>query len=159
MRLIRQKQITLGLLLQLAVLVVIAPFNPAQAAFFDDKKIVVKDLAYGEVLYDFYQGNYFSATVKLEAAKALGRLPHHEEDAELMLGGLYLSYGMHLEAEDIFKKLIAKGAGPVIHDKAWYQLARVRYQKGLYEDAIRAIEEIGTSLPQKQKDQTDLMNG
>ena len=48
MRLIRQKQITLGLLLQLAVLVVIAPFNPAQAAFFDDKKIVVKDLAYGE---------------------------------------------------------------------------------------------------------------
>ena len=133
------------------------PVGVAHAAFFEDKKIVVKDLAFGEVLYDFYQGKYFTATVKLEAAKELGRLQHHSEDADLMLGGLYLSYGMHLEAEAIFKRLIAAGASPEIHDKAWYNLAKVRYQKGLYEDAIRAIEEIGDSLPKSLKDETDLM--
>jgi hypothetical protein len=151
----RLKHLVRGLLA--AMVLLMAATSVAHAAFFEDKKIVVKDLAFGEVLYDFYQGNYFSATVKLEAAKALGRLPHHEDEAELMLGGLYLSYGMHLEAEAIFKKLIAKGASPEIHDKAWFNLAKVRYQKGLYEDAIRAIEEIGGSLPQHLKDETDMM--
>jgi len=157
MHLHRKKHCNQKVWLALLLLVALLPLSVARAAFFDDKKIVVKDLPFGEVLYDFYQGNYFSATVKLEAAEALGRIPHHKDDAELMLGGLYLSYGMHLEAEQVFKKLIVRGAPPEIHDRAWYQLARVRYQKGLYEDAIRAIEEIGNSLPKDKKDETDLM--
>ena len=129
----------------------------AQAAFFEGKKLVVQDLAFGEVLYDFYQEDYFDATVKLMAAKELGKITHQQDETDLLLGGLYLSYGMHLEAEKIFKRLIDQGAGPEIHDKAWYNLAKVRYQKGLYEDAIRAIEEIGQALPQDLKDDTDMM--
>lgn len=129
----------------------------ANAAFFEGKKLVVQDLPFGEVLYDFYLGNYFDSTVKLMAAKELGRVTHHKDETDLLLGGLYLSYGLHLEAEKIFKRLIAEGASPEIHDKAWYNLAKVRYQKGLYEDAIRAIEEIGQALPQNLKDDTDMM--
>ena len=123
----------------------------------EDKRIVVKSLPFGEILYDYYMDNYFDATVKLLVAKEQGTISSHREAGELMIGGLYLSYGLHLEAEKTFKRLIKEGAGPEIHDKAWFNLATVRYKKGLYEDAIRAIEEIGDTLPPDMKNEKDMM--
>jgi len=55
--------------------------------------IKVQDLYYGEVLFYFFQDDYFSALTRLMAAQERGRLPHHADDAELLLGGLYLSVG------------------------------------------------------------------
>ena len=55
----------------------------------------IRDLDYGDVLFHFYQDDYFGALVRLEAASDLGRMPSHEADAELLAGGLYLSLGLH----------------------------------------------------------------
>ena len=115
--------------------------------YFDKKEIVVKDPYFGEALYDYYSGNTFDAIIKLIVANDLGRVPHHKEDVDIWLGSLYLSYGMHYEAEAVFKRLIEAGASPELRDRAWLQLAKVRYQKGLYEDAIRALEEIQKDVP------------
>lgn len=124
--------------------------------YFDKKEIVVKDPYFGDALYDYYSGNTFDAIIKLIVAKDLGRVPNHQEDVDIWLGSLYLSYGMHYEAEAVFKRLIAEGASPQIRDRAWLQLAKVRYQKGLYEDAIRAIEEIQDNIPEELKGATQL---
>ena len=51
----------------------------------------VKDLHYGDVLFYFYQDDYFDSITRLLAARQLGRIPHTEGEAELLLGGLYLS--------------------------------------------------------------------
>jgi tetratricopeptide (TPR) repeat protein len=83
-------------------------------------------------------------------------VPNHMEDVDLWLGSLYLSYGMHYEAEAVFKRLIDEGASPQLRDRAWLQLAKVRYQKGLYEDAIRAIEEIQDDVPKELLGATQL---
>ena len=60
----------------------------------------VQDLAYGEVLFHFFQDDYFSALTRLLAAQARGELTHHATEAELLLGGLYLSYGQHRLARE-----------------------------------------------------------
>ena len=61
----------------------------------------VKDLHYGDVLFYFYQDDYFDSITRLLAARQLQRIPHTEGEAELLLGGLYLSLGEHVEAGKI----------------------------------------------------------
>jgi hypothetical protein len=52
---------------------------------------VVKDADYGEVLFHFYQEDYFPAIVRLLAAQEQLRLPNHEADAELLSPGCQVS--------------------------------------------------------------------
>ncbi|MGD8595005.1 MAG: tetratricopeptide repeat protein [Gammaproteobacteria bacterium] len=132
------------------------PLLAKEADFFDKKEIVVKDPFFGDALYDYYSGNTFDAIIKLIVARDLGRVPNHQEDVDIWLGSLYLSYGMHYQAEAVFKRLIEEGASPQLRDRAWLQLAKVRYQKGLYEDAIRAIEEIQDDIPKELMGATQL---
>ena len=46
------------------------PAAAAAAARDDDAGSVVQDLAYGEVLFEFFQEDYFSALTRLLAAQA-----------------------------------------------------------------------------------------
>lgn len=106
-----------------------------------------QDLAWGEVLFDFYQQRHVPAITRLLVARERSELVAHEEEAELVLGGLYLDYGMHQRAAAIFECLLRERARPDVHDQAWFFLARIRYQRGDTEGAARAIGEIGDALP------------
>ena len=44
----------------------------------------VQDLAYGDVLFYFYEDDYFDSITRLLAARQLGRVPHTQEEAELL---------------------------------------------------------------------------
>lgn len=107
----------------------------------------IRDLDFGHTLYEFFQQNYFSSIVYLTASQKSGKLRKHQDQAELLLGGLYLSYGLHDEAGQIFQKLIDKQTSPRVRDRAWYYLARIRYLRGSIEDARAAIERVGNTLP------------
>lgn len=106
----------------------------------------VKDLHYGQVLFEFYQQNYYSAAVDLLTAQAQGRLQHHDAEAQLLLGGLYLSYGLHDEAEAVFNKLLADYAEAPVRDRAWFYLGKIRYYKGLFAEAAAAFAKVGDDL-------------
>lgn len=108
---------------------------------------VVEDAHYGEVLFYFYQEQYFPAIVRLLAAQERSRLEHHADEAELLLGGLYLSYGQHLQAADIFERLLAGDVAPAVRDRTWFFLAKIRYQRAYPEDAERALANIAGALP------------
>ena len=110
------------------------------------KPTVVQDLQYGEVLFYFYQGDYFNALTRLLAARSRNQLPNHEEESELLLGGLYLSYGQHRLAGDIFERLLAKSVEPELRDRAWFFLAKVWYQRGYLDDAQAALSRIEKPL-------------
>lgn len=101
----------------------------------------IKDLAYGETLFFFYQNKYFSAITHLAAAQKANRVSHHKNSAELLLGGLYLSYGLYRDAEKIFLRLIQL-APPDVASRAWFHLAQVHYRLGHYAEAERALDEI-----------------
>ncbi len=106
----------------------------------------VQDLAYGEVLFYFFQDDYFSALTRLLAAQARGEVTHHEAEAELLLGGLYLSYGQHLLAGEIFERLLEQAVDAEVHDRAWLFLAKIWYQRGYLAEAQAALARIKNEL-------------
>lgn len=127
---------------------------------------VVKDAQYGEVLFYFYQEEYFPAIVRLLAAQKQSQLEHHRDQSELLLGGLYLSYGHHKEAARIFERLLADNVEPEIRDRTWFFLAKIWQQRGYLPEAQNALNNIRNELPELLEDerrmlqaQLDIENG
>jgi tetratricopeptide (TPR) repeat protein len=106
----------------------------------------VVDLHYGDVLFYFYQDDYFDSITRLLAAQELDRLPHTEGEAELLLGGLYLSLGEHVEAGKIFEALLAAKTSEAVRNKAWFYLGKVWYQRGYLKDSERALREVSDKI-------------
>ncbi len=107
----------------------------------------VVDPHYGDVLFEFFQSHYFPAITKLEVSQHFKRMPAHADEAEILRGGLLLSYGLHQQAGEVFENLLARGAAPSVRDRAWYFLGKVRYQRGLAADAAKALARIEHPLP------------
>jgi hypothetical protein len=120
--------------------------------------IVVQDLAYGEVLFDYFQEDYFSALTRLLAAEERGELKHHDADAQLMAGALYLSYGQHRLAGEIFQRVLEQSVDPAIHDRAWFFLAKIWHQRGYLQDAEAALGRIGSALPEDLEPQRQMLH-
>lgn len=108
---------------------------------------VVKEPHYGEILYFFYQQDYFPAIVRLLAARQQSQLDDHGAEAELLLGGLYLSYGQHQHAAQIFERLLADHTNASVRDRTWFFLARIWHQRGYLDQALQALANIGDELP------------
>lgn len=117
----------------------------------------IKDPHYGEVLFYFYQQQYFSAITNLMTARGFQRVPHHDDEAELLLGGMYLSYGLHGQAGEIFQRLIDAGAPPPVRDRAWFYLAKIRYQRGYRDEAEQAVSRIRDALPGELEEERQLL--
>src|SRR5882672_8808316 len=117
------------------------------AAAADKPRHVVKDPYYGDSLFYFFQDRYFTSVTDLMVAQHFNRLKHHVDEAEVLRGGLYLSYGLHREAGEIFAQLIERGTTPEIRDRAWFYLAKIRYQRGLFAEAEEAIGRVERGLP------------
>ena len=108
----------------------------------------IRDLYYGETLFQFYQDNHFDALTHLLAARAAGRVSNHEAESELLLGGLYLHYGQHVRAEEVFNRLLTESVAPSVRDRAWFYLGKVRYQRGLHDEALASFARISGALPE-----------
>ena len=65
----------------------------------------------------------------------------------MLLGGMYLSYGHHLRAAEIFEELLADNVNPDIRDRTWFFLAKIWQQRGYLEQAEKALANIGDPLP------------
>jgi tetratricopeptide (TPR) repeat protein len=118
----------------------------------------VRDPHYGEVLFYFYQQKYFSALGHLMAEQQFAHMPNHADEAELLRGGLVLSYGLHAEAGRIFERLIEAGARPAVRDRAWFYLAKIRYQRGYRDEALDALTRIGGRLPGELEDERIILH-
>ena len=139
----------LGRIIILAALAPLAAAAPVveQEAIPGLPAVKVQDLHYGDVLFRYYQQDYFDALVRLAAYRDQGRLAAHARDAELLRGGLYLSLGQHREAREIFERLLADPATPQqVRDRAWFWLGKVLYASGMYEESDRALRQGAGSL-------------
>jgi hypothetical protein len=113
---------------------------------------------YGDTLFYFFQDKYFSAVTGLMVSQHFERMNPHDDDAEILRGGLLLSYGMHREAGQIFARLIERGAPPSVRDRAWYYLAKIRWQRGLTAEAEEAIAKIEGKLPEPLQEDRGLLH-
>jgi TolA-binding protein len=141
----------------LLCLLLLAAVQPALAAKDDPEPIVIKDPHYGEVLFYFYQDDYFPAIVRLLAAQQQGQLSDHAEQAELLLGGMYLSYGHHLEAAGIFERLLADNVDQEIRDRTWFFLAKIWLQRGYLDSAQVALTNLSEELPDNLRREAQML--
>jgi len=123
----------------------------------NDGAHVIKDPYYGETLFQFFQNHYFSTLTGLMVSQEFDRVSHHAEEAEVLRGGILLSYGMHREAASVFERLIDMGATPKTRDRAWFYLAKIRYQRGYLPEAEAALKRIGKDLPQELQEERGLL--
>ena len=133
------------------------PAVDAVAEHGHDDGVVVQDLAYGEVLFEYFQEDYFSALTRLLAAQERGELKHHGAESELMLGGLYLSYGQHRLAGEIFERVLEQSVDPALHDRAWYFLAKIWQQRGYLPEAEAALARIKGELPKELEPERQML--
>jgi len=117
------------------------------AAADEEPERTVRDLAYGEVLFEFYQDDHFAALTRLLAGLERNELPNHARDGDLMIGALYLSYGQHEIAGEVFAQVLERSVDPEVHDRAWFFLARIWHQRGYLAEAETALGRIGHALP------------
>lgn len=113
----------------------------------------VKDLHYGDVLFYFYQDDFFEAITRLTAAWQLGYAQADAEDGRLLLGGMLLSYGQQRQAAEIFGRLLDGSVKPEVRDRAWFYLARVSFDRGEIDQAAAALSHIQGRLPPRMQDE------
>jgi hypothetical protein len=109
----------------------------------------VQDLHYGDVLFYFYQDDDFEAITRLNAYEQWGLMPHHSAESQLLLGGLYLSLGLHNEAGRRFQELLTPETPAGVRNRAWFYLAKVWYARGYVDRAEQAISQVQGRLPRQ----------
>jgi outer membrane protein assembly factor BamD (BamD/ComL family) len=119
---------------------------------------LVTDPHYGDTLFHFYQGKHFTAITGLMVSQHFNRVSRHADEAEVLRGGMLLAYGQHREAGQIFNALLEKTQTPSVRDRAWYYVAKIRYQRGLYALAEDAINRIGKALPAEMEEERGLLH-
>lgn len=113
----------------------------------------IRDLRYGAALFDFYQAQYFDAITGLLVAQQRSPITRQGDEPQLLLGSLYLSYGMDQRAAEIFQQLLHREVAPDTHDLAWFYLGKLRYDSGRFHDALTAFEAVGDALPKARNNE------
>jgi hypothetical protein len=106
----------------------------------------IRDLHYGDVLFYFYQNEDFEAITRLMAYQHWSLVPHHEAESQLLLGGLYLSLGMHNEAGERFQALLTQDVPTGVRNRAWFYLGQVWYARGYLDKAEEALRKVNGKL-------------
>jgi len=128
----------------------------------------LRDLYFGEALYQAYQGQYFDALERLDAELAqhhrvdepqLDSLQYHIRQADFSVGDFELRYRMHLRAGRAIKAVLDADVEQPVKNEAAYRLARIEFQKDQPEDALQALERIQGTVPDNIKDDIEFLRG
>ncbi|MEJ2137370.1 MAG: hypothetical protein P8X86_19255 [Desulfofustis sp.] len=118
----------------------------------------LKDLYFGEALYDAFQGDWFDAISRLDTELAqhygldepeLDTLYYHINQAEFAVGDFELAYRMHQRAGRAIKAVIEGNVEEPVRNEAIFRLARIYFQKNQPVNALYAIERIKGAVPEK----------
>ncbi len=117
----------------------------------------VQDLHYGDVLFQYFMGEDLEALTRLEAYEQWKLLPHHEAEADLLAGGLYLQLGMHNEAGRRFESVLTADVPANVKARAWFYLARVWYARGYFDRCVESLHRVeGLLSPLEQAERVHL---
>lgn len=118
----------------------------------------LRDLYFGEALYDAFQGDWFDAISRLdtELAQHYGldepkrdTLYYHINQAEFAVGDFELAYRMHRRAGRAITAVIDGNVKAPVRNEAIFRLARIYFQKNQPANALYAIERIKGDVPPK----------
>jgi len=128
----------------------------------------LRDLYFGEALYEAYQGQYFDALERLDAELAqhnrvdepqLDSLQYHIKQADFSVGDFELRYRMHLRAGRAIRAVLDADVDQPVKNDAAYRLARLEFQEGQPADALQALQRIQGPLPDNIRDDVEFLRG
>ncbi|MFT6731936.1 MAG: lipopolysaccharide biosynthesis regulator YciM [Polaribacter sp.] len=122
------------------------------------KPVRLQDLAYGEILYDYYRGEELKSLTKILIAQKHDTLPHHKNRAELLSGAIYLNLGMLNMAKDIFDKLLTeKDLQNELLARINFYLNKLHYKQGDYTQAEKGLKKTYNQLSDRYRDESLIM--
>jgi len=144
----------------LVTVALLAPAVPHARGKGDPDKLPVtrvQDLHYGDVLFEDFMGEDLEALVRLEAYQHWHLMPHHQAEADLLAGGLYLQLGMHNEAGRRFESVLTADVPASVKSRAWFYLAKVWYARGYYDRCVESLHKVeGLLAPAEQAERVHL---
>jgi hypothetical protein len=128
----------------------------------------LRDLYFGESLFDAYQGRYFDALQRLDTELAqyhgldepqYDSLHYHIGAAEFDVGDFELNYRMHHRAGRAIRAVLEGDVPEPVRNEAAFRLARIHFQKDQPEDALQALERIQGEVPEAIRDDVEYLRG
>lgn len=146
---------------RLTVLLTILILAVSSAAAGDSVPKELKDLYFGEALYDAFQEDWFDAIARLDTE--LGQhygldeperdsLYYHINQAEFAVGDFELAYRMHHRAGRAIQAVIEGNVDEPVRNEAIFRLARIYFQKDQPVNALHAVERIQGEVPERIRD-------
>ncbi len=97
-------------------------------------------LSFGEVMYDYYRHATFDAINQLLVNQQLELFDEDTDYAELLLGDLYVTYGLPDSAETIFNRLLKKDILSHTRAQTWLHKAALHYREGNLTEAAMILD-------------------
>ena len=126
----------------------------------------LKDLYFGEALYNAYQEEWFDAISRLDTELAqyhgidepkLDTLYYHINYARFAVGDFELAYRMHQRAGRAITAVIEGNVEETVRNEAIYRLAKIYFQKDQPRNALYAVERISGEIPENIKDDLEFL--
>jgi len=118
----------------------------------------IQDLAYGNILFEYYRGSPLKALNAILVAQKQDLLPNHKQSARLVSGEIYLELGMLQHAKQIFNQLLNQDdVKNELLNRLEFYLGKIQYRQGELGLAESSLEKIYNSLNQSLRDQSLIM--
>ncbi len=118
-----------------------------------EKDLPTLDLPYGTALYQLFQNKTLNAITEIDVGKFKNAFKVQPHDAELLRGSLYFNYGLSDDAEQIFNQLLQQEKSTNTQNRVWFNLARVQFEQGNFEQAEQLLSRISNPLPAQREQQ------
>lgn len=130
-------------------------FNFAFAAQIELRNI--KDPRIKDALFESYRDRHAVGIIRLQNDQKLRRLKKSQKIANLALGSMYLSYGYHQQAANIFDTFLGSSQPIETRNQIWFRLANIQYQSGLHQQALSSLSRIEKKLPAELREERKVM--
>lgn len=126
----------------------------------------LRDLHYGEAVFEAHQGRFFEALQRLDTElaqyhgldePALDSLTPHLGSAEFSVGDFELNYRMHHRAGRAIERVLEADVEDSIRNEAAFRLARIHFQKDQLEEALAALARIDGEVPKAIRDDIEFL--
>ena len=120
--------------------------------------VELEDLAYGNILFDYYRGKEIEALNGILVAEKRRLLPNHSQSARLLSGVIFLDLGMLTHAQTIFNELLTeKDLQSDLLAKIEFYLGKLHYRHGDFPQAEFRLKRIFEALEPSLRDESLIM--
>lgn len=135
----------------LIIFCIIVGVSQTRELFADVKDKNISELLYKNSLFHYYSGDYITALTKTLINEQQSKIDKHQTKNKLLLGGIYLAYGLDYDAKHIFETMHNSAIDEETRNIIWFYIGRDLYHNFDYENAETSLEKMSQNISRKNK--------